>query len=70
MIDTKKKIRFCGDEEIEDTLFLTEILFENDEICLCKVDNGQGSENYMLFYKHNGHVLMINSTGKYCAENY
>lgn len=69
-IDTSKKVRFVSDRGInrDETALMTEIIFENDELCLCQCDT-DGIDGIILFNKNGGQVLTENFTCYY-AENY
>lgn len=69
-IDTSKKVRFVSDrgENREDTALMKEIIFENNEVCLCQSDT-DGVDGIILFNKNGGEVLTENFSCYY-AENY
>lgn len=68
-IDTTKKVRFISDRGNYkyDDFYMTNIIFEDDEICLCK----SNIKELILFDKTTKQVLTENvSYGNYYAENY
>lgn len=69
MINTNKKVRFssdCGRHKYDD-FYMTDIIFQNEEICLCKSD----IDEIILFDKNTRKVLTENvSGGNFYAENY
>lgn len=70
MIDTSKEVIFKPDRGVRyDDFKMKDILFENDEICLCYSDVFC-DDKIILFNKTNGKVLTENvSFGNYYAKN-
>ncbi len=67
-INTTKKVRFTSDRGRHkyDDFYMTEIVFENDDVCLCKSDINE----LILFDKNTREVLTKNvEYGNYYAEN-
>lgn len=68
-VDTTKKVRFtsdCGRHKYDD-FYMTDIVFENENVCLCNSD----IDELILFDKNTNKVLTVNvETGYYYAENY
>lgn len=68
-VDTSKKVRFASDRGRfkYDDFYMTNLIFENDEVCLCASDINE----LILFDKNTGEVLTTNvESGNYYAENY
>lgn len=63
-IDTSKSVKFYDDRGKGDDYHMTEILYQNDDICLCKSD-----DLFILFSKITGRVLTSNLQF-YIAENF
>jgi len=57
VINTKKRVFFYDKEKIDHDYELKEILFENKEICLCKVIMWGDREGHVLFDKTFGEIL-------------
>lgn len=67
MVDTNKPIRFYDDRgKCLEFARLTEKLFENKDVCLCKVDDGQT----VLFSKKSGEVLTDNYFAWYATNDW
>jgi len=64
MINTSNSIRFYDDRNKSDDYIMTEILYQNDEICLCK-----SNDLFILFSKITRKVLTSNLQFYY-AENF
>lgn len=75
-IDLNKPTRLYPDSGLHksDMLYIKDILFSNDKVCLCTVmfDNKETfDDNMMLFDLKTGKVLTLNAHwGSYYAENY
>lgn len=66
MIDTKKNVRFFDDRgKVKDYVYLDEILYQNKNVCLCKVN----ADEEVLFQLDTGEVLTQNYAFWY-AENF
>ena len=66
-INTKRKVKFysdCGRHKYDD-FYMTEIVYENDDTCLCKSNINE----LILFDKHT-HKVLTENNGNYYAENY
>lgn len=67
MIDTKKPVRFYDDRsKCHELAIMESILFENGEVCLCKVDDGQT----VLFNIETGEVLTDNYWAWYATNDW
>ena len=60
MINTDKPFKFFDDRNKREDVFPESVLFEDEKICLVKVNYQQWRSSYVLFEKETGKVLTEN----------